>query len=257
MKRFLKQLIYGVVYLAVFAGLGYAGYAVLSNPLISCRDGRQNQGEEGIDCGGPCAAVCIPSDLKPIRTVGRVRVFPVRSAEDFRVSILFEMQNENMGLAARNVPYTVTLYGAGSVARGAVRGFSHLYEREIKYVAIPNVSAEGEISRAEVEIGVPEWVKAEDFKKPILIVREVSGKRTEEGIRAEGVVVNGDSVTLPRVTLTALFYDALGRVAAVSTLELETMAPQESRSFSIFHPNDSLINLSRAPLVIADAFRER
>ncbi|MBU4266647.1 MAG: hypothetical protein L6243_05295, partial [Candidatus Altiarchaeales archaeon] len=38
------------------------------NPCMSCSDGRQNQGETGIDCGGPCSP-CLTTTTEPTTTV--------------------------------------------------------------------------------------------------------------------------------------------------------------------------------------------
>ena len=39
------------------------------NPCLSCSDGIQNQGEEGIDCGGPCSPCPTTTTLMPTTTV--------------------------------------------------------------------------------------------------------------------------------------------------------------------------------------------
>ena len=88
-SRFLKQFIYGVLYLGILSGLSYGVYAfVVRQP--NCTDGRQNQGESGIDCGGPCTS-CELRQLKPIE-IRSARVFTAEQAKHAKTIVLSEKE---------------------------------------------------------------------------------------------------------------------------------------------------------------------
>ena len=69
-----KILIALVVCAIAAAGIfWYVAHSVYRPP--SCTDGKKNQGEAGVDCGGPCARLCKVVSLPPI--VHWQRAFPV------------------------------------------------------------------------------------------------------------------------------------------------------------------------------------
>lgn len=74
----------------------------------SCTDGIQNQNETGIDCGGSCPYLCTADELPP--TVLFTQAVPGIEGQSDAVALV---ENKNPDAAAKAVPYTITLYGAG------------------------------------------------------------------------------------------------------------------------------------------------
>ena len=92
-KQFIYLLFYVLCWSAVIAGI----YFLFLKPAPSCFDNKQNQGEEGIDCGGPCSKVCIPQAIKTITVVNRV-VWLEASPNNY---VAFaEVKNDNSDFAA-------------------------------------------------------------------------------------------------------------------------------------------------------------
>ena len=59
--RLRKQIISGLVIFLILFLISYLIFLTIRGPVAaSCFDGKKNQGEEGIDCGGPCP----PCELK-------------------------------------------------------------------------------------------------------------------------------------------------------------------------------------------------
>ena len=55
-KYIKKQIIIAFVYLIILAVIGTGFYFLFLKPTLpSCSDKIQNQGEAGVDCGGPCS----------------------------------------------------------------------------------------------------------------------------------------------------------------------------------------------------------
>ena len=71
----------------------------------SCMDNAQNQGENGIDCGGPCPYLCSADETAPRITFVR----PVSPTKG-RTDVIAYVSNENADAAAHAVPYTLELY---------------------------------------------------------------------------------------------------------------------------------------------------
>jgi hypothetical protein len=76
------------------------------NKQPTCSDGLQNQGEIGIDCGGPCMILCRAQYTDP--TVLWTRWSKVTSTGAY--NILVYVQNSNIGMGSFKAPYTVSIY---------------------------------------------------------------------------------------------------------------------------------------------------
>jgi hypothetical protein len=73
-------------------------------PVASCTDGKLNQNETRVDCGGECGA-CLVDTAKDLIVLW-TRYFPVRAGE-YEVATLVE--NPNTGVGIRSLPYSYRL----------------------------------------------------------------------------------------------------------------------------------------------------
>src|SRR3989344_4259594 len=108
MRRFLKQFLFGLFFLAIFGGVGFWIYSA-TRPVLTCFDKIQNQGEEDVDCGPVCGNACL-SLLKPVEVRGSY-IFKVK--EESGVSdhdVLFRVSNPNAQFGSAWVNYEVTLF---------------------------------------------------------------------------------------------------------------------------------------------------
>ena len=97
--------------LAAFALLVVLPYWFLHRVAPSCDDGKRNQDELGIDCGGACALIC-PGRAKDI-TILWSKVFPVRIGV---YDVVAYIENPNFDMSAPSLPYVVKLFDAsGSI----------------------------------------------------------------------------------------------------------------------------------------------
>src|SRR3989344_6654280 len=81
--RMAKRLFYGAIFAAFWIAMVIIINLGSSREVPTCFDGRQNQEEEKIDCGGPCTP-CVLKDLKQL-IVGPVEIVPV--GEDHTTAI--------------------------------------------------------------------------------------------------------------------------------------------------------------------------
>lgn len=93
-----------VVVLAAIAG--WVGYSVL-HKAPSCVDGKQNQAETGVDCGGPCSTVCAENSRAPV--VSFVRALRI---SDSRTDVIAYIENPNASYSAKHAKYHIELYDA-------------------------------------------------------------------------------------------------------------------------------------------------
>jgi hypothetical protein len=104
-----RQLYYLLGILVFFVAIGLVLFLIY-RPRPTCFDGKQNQTETGVDCGGSCALACSP-DVLPLKIYW---TRPLKVNEGwYDVAALVE--NENLGLGVRSAPYTIYLYSKDHV----------------------------------------------------------------------------------------------------------------------------------------------
>jgi hypothetical protein len=99
-----RQLYYLLGVVIFFAVIGFILFLIYK-PKPTCFDGKQNQTETGIDCGGSCALACAP-DVLPLK-IYWTRPLKVNDGW-YDVAALVENENPNWGV--RNASYTISLY---------------------------------------------------------------------------------------------------------------------------------------------------
>lgn len=235
MKRRLKQFLYLCLFAAFWAGVAWLAYVGLFAKPPSCFDGRQNQGEEGVDCGGPCKTFCIARDLIPPSALGEPRVF--QPSPDL-VSVLVELKNPNPGTALRQVSYRVTVTGDGGGPVN-ISGVASLYASEVRRLVLvrPSNGLSGFVS-ADIAITTSsaQWAAAETFQKPLIDVLSAVTTVSPDATRVEGTVASEDALPVTDVTVVALFYDVSGNLRGASQTVLARLAPGASSRFTVSYP---------------------
>ncbi len=250
MSKTLKQLIYGLFYIFILSGIISGIYFVFLKPAPSCFDNVQNQGEQGIDCGGPCSKVCIPLNLKPIEISGQPQVFHPSPSS---LNVLAKIQNPNSDYAAKSFVYTFKFYDNNGNALGESQGESFIYASERKYLTVFNLSLPSveRLRRVELAIDNPEWLPANSFKNPQLNIQSKEAKESGQKVfQVDGRFTNNDTVLLPKVEVLAIFYSKFGFIGGVSKNEIDNVSPGESRTFSIIHPSIPNIDLPRTEIFL-------
>ncbi|MDP3948038.1 MAG: hypothetical protein Q8Q41_05120 [bacterium] len=230
--RLAKQIFYGLLYFAVFFGIISGIYFGFLRNSATCFDGRENQGEEDTDCGGPCEP-CEIRALVPL-TVSAVKVLPAGES----ITLFAEVRNPNFTFGAFSFIYTFEALDETGAVVTTVSGESFLYPGEIRYfvesaagVALPQTR------RANFKIENTTWKRREEFATPLMQFREVRTEMKQDGTLAtSGVIVNGETVPFRRLMVGAIYVDQLGAVVGASKTELRDVKPFEERFFQIAHP---------------------
>lgn len=98
-----KQLTFFLVFLIIIIGGTVGFWLKITAP--SCTDGKQNQGEKGIDCGGPCAKEC----LGEIKDLAVLWSKPLQVAGSNYDAVALA-ENRNLFLSAKSVKYQFKFY---------------------------------------------------------------------------------------------------------------------------------------------------
>lgn len=98
-----KQLTYFLIFLIIIIGAAVGFWLKITAP--SCTDGKQNQEEKGIDCGGSCVKECL-GEIKDLAVLWSKPLQVVGSNYD-AVALV---ENRNLFLSARSVKYQFKFY---------------------------------------------------------------------------------------------------------------------------------------------------
>jgi hypothetical protein len=197
----------------------------------SCSDGKQNQGEAGIDCGSPCAYLCVEQEKSP--TVLFTKAVPNGTG---RIDVVAEVENRNNNAGAKNVPYHISLYGADHAVVGDSSGVIDLPPNSTTPLFVPGVaSGNKSVTGAFLEVA-PESVKWMSMSVDRRIVPTATPPRlfgTAAAPRIESILVNPSTRTLSNVRVIAYIYDSEDNIIAASATLVATI-PSQGRAAALF-----------------------
>jgi hypothetical protein len=230
--RFAKQMIYGTFYVVIWVLVIWLGYSLATHKPASCFDNIQNQGELGVDCGGPCATVCAPS-AQAINVIS-VNALTAPNGND---TFLAKITNPNGDFAAQSFSYAFNVYDTSGTLLESYPGQSFLYSQQIKYLLLANEVVPAGVAREDVTITDVNWVTASTMGTvPQLAVQNILTQVASTTVVATGQVANNDTATFNNVFIVAVFKDANGNPVAASQTLLDSLAPDQTQSFSVNYP---------------------
>lgn len=241
-KRLVKQILYGAGYLTVFFFVIFIIYLLWFKPAPTCFDGRRNQGELGIDCGGPCPACEIKTLIPPESS--QVKYFPA----DDQTVLAAEIRNLNLNWGADYFSYTFDIYGDEGIKIKSLTKNSFIYSGEIKYLFEPVEINFKNIKDIKISFSDINWKSAKEFPKPSVQVREIKTESTDRdgaGVIISGFVTNNNAFGLSKVRIIGFLFNQSGTQISASKTEMENIKAFEEKSFKINFPKN--ISLITAP----------
>jgi hypothetical protein len=193
----------------------------------TCADGKQNQDESGVDCGGACSYVCTADAVAPVTLF--TNLIHTKSG---RTDLIAAVENRNGDAVAKDVPFIVTLYTANGTVIDEVRGSLDLPPRTIVPIFIPRVVPDTEqVSRAflKIEPEAPQWERMSRDPRilPLVEVKPLGG--TTAAPRVLATLTNPSITLMGRVPVVAFVRDSsTGNVIAASQTVVQTIPPQGS-----------------------------
>lgn len=198
----------------------------------SCTDGVQNQGETGVDCGGPCLYLCVAAEQPP--TVLFTQAFT--DASTGRTVVVASIENKNNTAAAKGVLYRVTVYGARQTLIQTVTGTFDLPPGATQTVFIPGIlSGKQPVASAFLDIDTASirWVTMTTDPRIVPGVSNIVQGGTVEAPRIDATLVNRSVGELSNVQVVVLVRDAQKNVIAASGTVVPTI-PGQGSAVAIF-----------------------
>ncbi len=192
-------------------------------PNPSCTDGKQNQNERGVDCGGPCTKVCV-QDVAP---VANLWTRPFKVAEGV-YSIVAFVSNPNTDVLARNVPYDMKLYDKKNILIAERRGVTDILPKSDFPIF------EGGIQTNKAEVGeaffefseTPVWEKVQKEQPKISVG---APNVTTEGSPKVVVSIRNESYeALKNVPIDVVVFNKEGNALGASETTVDSLKKNES-----------------------------
>ncbi|ETB63560.1 TPA: hypothetical protein DIC38_02530 [Candidatus Nomurabacteria bacterium] len=208
-KTLYVSIVLGIIIIIIFAFI----YPVIFKEP-TCRDGKQNGSETGIDCGGACSLVCKEESRDPV--VLWSRAFPVI---DGNYNFVALVENKNRDASLMEVSYEFKAYDSSNKFIGRREGKTFLPPNERFAIFEPRFKAlDGEIKTVSFEFVPPYvWFKKEPKIQSLPIkVDNITLENESISPLLRARVVNDSNYDLPSFSVVAIVYNIDGNAINVS-----------------------------------------
>ena len=199
--------------------LAFFLFSIFSNKS-TCFDGIQNEGEQGIDCGGPCAKLCVQYN-NPVIIWGP-RWEKVLTSGTY--SFLTYAQNPNIGAGAYNAPYLFKVYDKDNILLYQKTGTTYIPPDNNFVIFDDNINLNDKVpARTEFSfIGNPAWQKMVSVESAITAI---SKNLTNEDTNPKLFVTLSNSSNEPveNIESFAILYDENENAIAFSKTQTDSI----------------------------------
>ncbi|HEY4501171.1 MAG TPA: hypothetical protein VJI70_02810 [Candidatus Paceibacterota bacterium] len=226
-RRFFILLIIGAVFVAFLTVLFISAFY----EAPTCTDGAKNQDEAGIDCGGSCTYLCTEKAHLP--TVLFTKALQYNSG---RTDVIAMVENKNAAAAAKNVPYTITLYGSEQSLIQRITGSFDLPPGARIPVFVPGILSgkQGVVNAfLDITFSSPQWFSMQTDPRIVPTVSTVKQWGTASAPRIEAILMNPSVITLTNVRAIILVRNGKGDVIAASSTILPAI-PAQGQATAMF-----------------------
>ncbi|HEU0085567.1 MAG TPA: hypothetical protein VFQ59_01250 [Candidatus Paceibacterota bacterium] len=230
-----RQLMFIGVFVLFLGTLGYMVISPIVNRLPTCEDGRQNGDEQGVDCGGSCALVCLYQ-------VDQVSILWSRAFEVVpgRYNAVAYLENHNPTSAIRKIKYRFRFADEDNIYIGMREGET-LVPPSAKFAVFEPALDFGNSAPVYVTfefLETPVWVKApEDRMRDInILVSEVTLENEATDPRLSAKIKNDSLFIVPDIDVVTLLYDENGNAISASRTYVEELKRGESKEITFTWP---------------------
>lgn len=204
-------------------GVIVVGLYIRYKPVPSCTDAVLNQGERGIDCGGPCARVCA-DEVAPL-SVDWVRAFRV---VDGHYDVIAKVRNTNNHIGIPSLSYTVEIFDAENISISKRSGSTFVNSNETFYLFEGNLFTGARVPKyATLTLSEsPQWARLSATPLALTVLNKIFGDGAQPTVMAS--VVNESLSSLKNISLVAVLYDAEGNAYGGSATLIESL-PKDAR----------------------------
>ncbi|MDO8500010.1 MAG: hypothetical protein Q7S66_05165 [bacterium] len=215
-------------------------------PWPTCSDNKQNQGEEEIDCGGPCSSCALkhPEDM----SVLWARFVQVRENTYDAVA---EVRNSNIKLGAADFEYVFRFYDDQGVLVAERDSHSFVFPGETIHPVAVNVKTQRTLKRATFTVKNIKWLFTDKISPDVVVGdKQFKTDPLKKISSLTAALINRSLTDFQEVFLNALILDKTGNVIVVSNITEKDLLSGETRPVVFSWP----ISVSElAPFIIIEA----
>lgn len=227
----------------VYAGillLFIAVFYFMSKTDPTCSDGKRNQGEEGIDCGGPC---------RPCPEVITLNSLEIGSSEwvhdvDDKYDVIISIKNPNDVYGAAFFKFrAVAVLAGGEEIQQKIWDTNFILPGEEKYLFVHGfkLSSEPEEIKIEVDDASFSWKRFENYEEPNFVINnsryEEKGSGDVDFGAAMGTVINRSPIDFETVDVRVNLRNETGKLLAVNSQRMNTVGAEEFRDYIMVFPH--------------------
>ena len=221
-----RQLLYLLIPLVLAVGVFAFIYSRYVYTAPTCSDGVQNQGETGVDCGGPCSLVCQGQALEPI----------VLWAKSFQVTgnvwnAVAYVQNPNVNSSAKHQTYEFDLYDQSNGKIASRTGSIDIPKNKTFAVFEGGITTNGRVvKRTEFtfttgdssQVAPTSWF-IDSTTEPDIVISNNPIENASTAPKITGQITNPTLGTVGPVELVALIFDGQQNVLGASRTVVDSL----------------------------------
>lgn len=233
-----------LTFLVIVTAAAAAYLSVLLYKPPTCVDGKQNQDEVGVDCGGVCVPLC-RSQTEALITRW---VMPFQVSPGWWSALAY-VENPNQFAYAEKIPYQFEIFDIDG----------HLLKRRTGETFI-NGEAIVPIFEGRIDVGnmvphtatfqwlrEPDWVKSKS--KYSVKIGEQRTVDSATGMEIQAMIEDMETVPMQNVSVVAIVYNERSNAIATSETRIDTLVPREKHKIIFTWPYPFHETVSRVELI--------
>lgn len=229
-----RKLAYVMGVLLVLAGLLSLAVRQATKEAPTCYDRKQNQGEVGVDCGGPCTFYCKNELADP--KVRWQRAFTIRPGIVHAVAYI---EHSYPTAAARSISYTFKIYDDKNTLIGERTGSTYLGPMG-RTAIVENLIQTGNVTPALVRFSINPplpWEKIPvDFSQVVIKTDQTLLESLEKSTRLTATIENTSRYAFRDMDVVAILYNKDDNAITVSSSKLALLPAQDSKTLVFTWP---------------------
>jgi hypothetical protein len=223
------------IYFVIFFGLLWMIISAV-RPDPTCTDGKQNQHETGVDCGGECAPCAQEIVAAPLAAQSAFLL----DGGHGTIDAVAQVVNSNTHFGSSEIAYTFTVRDQNGDVVAEKSGATFILPLETKYVTEINFATQPEgfdINRASVDFAITntQWHQFVEYQEPQVVITNKQYGLTASSVNysnASGLLHNDSPYDFNQVIVTVVLKNTQGDPIAIQRTELNTVDAGMVRGFN-------------------------
>lgn len=230
-NRNTKRLTIGILYILFFGIVGSLFYYIFK-PAPTCTDGKKNQSEAGIDCGGVCAPCEKEINAQEIKIDEKYFVYGNNNVFDVMASIT--NPNDTYGAISFNYEFELVDQAGNVLQKRSGKNF--ILPDESKYIIELNLQSSINPYKLNFKITEVEWDEFLEYSEPKLGIYQKNYYEEFEKNIVSGLLRNESYFDFNFLEVNIVLRDESGNPIGLGKSEMRTIKSQEERDFKLIWP---------------------